>query len=173
MTRTLITLAVGAALGAAGAATYTHHRATATARAQAELQAAVLASYIERLDAAQERGDALTRELAAAVDQSHAMQKERDDALLRLTSGRECLSADAVRVLNRRATAVRVPEATSKPAENATARAATDPHQPAAASDRDLALWASDAQRRYAECAATLGALVGWHESEMQSGGMP
>ena len=116
--------------------------------------------------------DALTRELAAAVDQSNILQKERDDALSRLTTGRECLSGAAVGVLNRRASAVRVPTPTRQPAADPAARAATDPHQPAA-SDRDVAIWASDAQRRYAECAATLRALVGWHESEMQSGGMP
>lgn len=172
MTKTLTALAVGALIGATGAWAYSHHRSTAAARVEAERHAAVLKRHIEQLDAAQARGDALTRELAAAVDQSNILQKERDDALSRLTTGRECLSGAAVGVLNRRASAVRVPTPTRQPAADPAARAATDPHQPAA-SDRDVAIWASDAQRRYAECAATLRALVGWHESEMQSGGMP
>lgn len=71
----------------------TELRATQARASQAE---AALAET-ERLRAA---GDALTHRLAAAEAARATAYKERDDAILRATTGRPCLRGDALRVLD-------------------------------------------------------------------------
>lgn len=114
---------------------------------------------LTELQAAQARGDSLARALAAATDDSERMRKSRDEALRRVTTGRECLSADAVSVLNAGLAASdhkRLPEATSSAPAAVTAAPATD---------RDIAAWASDARARYAKCASRLNALIDFEET--------
>ena len=169
-------LCIGLAVGAGASHLWYTREREALARAQAERDASQTRQQAARLQAAQQRGDQLTHALAAAQSASADLQKERDDALRQVTAGRKCLSADAVGVLNRRPAAVPVSATPSQPAADATRAPAADPgqHRGAhAASDTDIARWAVDAQRRYADCAAQVNTLVEWHESDMQQGGMP
>lgn len=169
---TALAALAGLLVGAGLSWLYCSRAAEIDARHAAERHATELAERVLRLREAQRHGDTLTRQLAAATEAAQTLKEERDDALAKLTDGRKCLSGAAVSVLNRRPGAVPVPAAAGQPAAHAAGRAAADAGQPAA-SDRDVVRWATDAQRRYAECAATLNALVGWHEADMQQGGMP
>ena len=164
MNATALALLVGVAVGAGGTWLYCTRAAESEARQQAERHATELAARVLRLREAQTRGDALTRQLDAALNSNRRLREERDHALQNVTTGRECLGPAAVRVLNRRAAPVRVPTPAGQPAAAPAGHAATD---------RDVALWAGDAIRRYEECAARLTALIAWHETELQQGGMP
>ena len=124
-------------------------------RAQAELTERN-AKHLARV---WERGDELATNLAGQQTRINQLHQEHTHAIKRLTTGRACLSAELVGVLNNTqpATADRpdpLPTPTSGPA-------ATD--APAFATDADVGTWAATARRDYAECAARLGALIEWH----------
>ena len=106
-----------------------------------------------------ERGDELATSLASQQSRITKLHQEHTREIKRLTTGRACLSADLVRVLNNTQPAATdrpdaLPPPTSSPA-------ATD--APAFATDADVSTWAATARRDYAECAARLGALIEWH----------
>ena len=135
------------------------------AEVTAQRETATLRIQLARTAAAQARGDALMRDLDAALESNRSLRKERDRALAQVTTGRECLSADAVRLLNHPDhRAVSVPEPSGQ-------SAAADAG--GSASDRDVAAWAADVQQQYRECAERLNTLIEWHERDMQQGGMP
>lgn len=137
----------------AGAAELSAYRATV-----AEGQRQSAAAALKRLEAAQARGDALTLQLQQAEAQRLADNRGNADEIRRLTSGRACLSAGTVRLLNRGTArgadphAGPVPPAASEPA-------AADG---AAASDTDVALWADSARSQYDTCRGRLDALIDW-----------
>lgn len=107
---------------------------------------------------AQTRGDALTRQLAAATRAASRLRKERDDALQTATTGRVCLDAAALRVLDGApGLAVALPTA-------AGGAAAADG---AVATDTDVARWALGAGEQYEECRRRLDALIDFHTSEV------
>ena len=159
-----IPFAAGLILGAAVAGLIGASKVDRLKLAWTEAHAAELVLSLEQIKAAHQRGDEAAQRLGAALAENATLKTERDRALIDATAGRECLSADAVRVLNRGAGPVRVPAATGGPA-------ATDAG--GIATDTDIALWASDAHARYAECTRRLAALIQWHEGDMQAGGMP
>ena len=159
-----IPFAAGLILGAAVAGLIGASKVDRLKLAWTEAHAAELVLSLEQIKAAHQRGDEAAQRLGAALAENATLKTERDRALLDATAGRECLSAAAVRLLNRGAGPVRVPAATGGPA-------ATDAG--GIATDTDIALWASDAHARYAECARRLAALIEWHEGDMQQGGMP
>ena len=66
-----------------------------------QAHAAELAQSLEQIKAAHQRGDEAAKRLGAALAENVTLKSERDRALLDATAGRECLSAAAVRVLNR------------------------------------------------------------------------
>ena len=106
------------------------------------------------LQAAQVRGDVLTRDLLAREVLINRLSKEKRDALSRLTTGRPCLSADAVGVLNDQA--------------SAGAGMPTPPGSPAAtggvfATDADVGQWAAAARSAHDTCRSRLDALIDWH----------
>lgn len=106
-----------------------------------------------------ERGDSLATQLATQQTHITQLHQEHAHAIKRLTTGRACLSADLVRVLN-----TTDPAATDRPdalPPPTSSPAATD--APAFATDADVSTWAATARRDYAECAARLGALIEWH----------
>ena len=106
-----------------------------------------------------ERGDELANSLASQQSRITQLHQEHTHAIKRLTTGRACLSADLVRVLN-----TTDPAATDRPdalPPPTSSPAATD--APAFATDADVSTWAATARRDYAECAARLGALIEWH----------
>lgn len=74
----------------------------AAAERERTLQAeqAATREALERLQAAQTRGDTLSRQLAATIRETGRLRKERDDAISRTTTGRVCLDEPALRVLD-------------------------------------------------------------------------
>ena len=104
-----------------------------------------------RLQEAQQRGDALTIRLALldATRQTQAQETQRE--IKARTTGRPCLDAGTVRLLN--APAGLKPAALPTPASSAAAADA------AFASDTDVGLWAEQARRQYDTCRDRLQAV--------------
>jgi prophage endopeptidase len=112
-------------------------------------------SATQRLQAAQQRGDQLTLQLAERSRQVYGFMKEKRDALTNATSGRACLGAAALRVLDG-APGLRVaglPDAAGSAAAG-DGRVATD---------TDIGQWAIGAGAQYELCRERLGALIQWH----------
>lgn len=108
------------------------------------------------LYAAQQRGDALTLQLAAAGAAAHQITQERQHDVATVTTGRDCLGEPALRLLDGApGLSVRVPAAAGS------AAAAGGQH---VATDTQLTAWALDAGAQYADCARRLSALIAWHE---------
>lgn len=127
-------------------------RDAASAQAQfraAERQAAVL-------QLAQARGDALTHSLVRSQAQITTLQKDRYAALPAFTSGRACLSGDAVRLLNDEPAADSGPAVPPAPGSAAAAGGA-------AATDGDVGHWVATARAEHAVCRQRLDALIDWH----------
>lgn len=152
-----LTLAAGLLLG--GGAVHglngTHIAALEVAHADAQRAAAQAAA--ERLIAANARGDALTRSLAAAQAAADTLQDQLHAALQKATTGRACLGAPALRLLDR---AAGNPAPVPAPAGRAAAADAAD-----VATDTEVAQWAAGAYGQYAECARRLDALIQYHEA--------
>lgn len=158
----LLALAVGAGAGAWGG--YMLGRAPVlveladlrTTQAEtAKLQA--LASARE-LSKAQQRGDALTTRLVTRQAEIDQLRKSRHDAIAAFTSGRHCLSADAVRVLNDTAAAPGGSVDVPTPSGRADAAGGTF------ATDADVGHWAADARAQHEQCREQLDALIDWHQ---------
>ena len=106
------------------------------------------------LQSAQVRGDVLTRDLLTREAMINRLSKEKRDALSRLTTGRPCLSADAVGVLNGTTGAgAGVPTATGIPAAAGGGFA----------TDADVGQWAAAAIAAHDTCRHRLDALIDWH----------
>lgn len=106
------------------------------------------------LQAAQVRGDVLTRDLLAREALINRLSKEKRDAISRHTTGRPCLSADAVGVLNDQASdGAGVPQATGSTAATGGGFA----------SDSDVGQWAAAARAAHDTCRSRLDALIDWH----------
>ncbi len=157
-------IAVAALLALAGWGGYragvaTGERLAAEAREKArQAELANTHAALALLQAAQARGDVLTRDLSAATRAATRLRKERDDALSRVTTGRVCLDEPALRVLDA-APGLRVvlPDAAGRTTGADAGRAATDSH---------VAHWALDAGGQYDECRRRLDALIDWHKHE-------
>ena len=107
---------------------------------------------------AQQRGDALTRDLAAARATARQLTKERSRNVQTVTDGRVCLREPALRLLHGApGLSVHLPQPAGGTAGADAARVATDTH---------LAGWALDAGEHYAECAQRLDALIRWHSKK-------
>lgn len=166
---------VAAAVGAAGAASYVgnHYRAKIadyrTTQAREEAAAERLAR--ERLAEATTRGNTLSADLLRSEASIHQLQQEVSRAARSHTTGRECLSAAAVRVLNQPApTAADHVPAPSGRADAAGSPPATDPDIDSAApdgpraSDSDIAGWIADARAAYDLCRGRLDQLITYEE---------
>ena len=106
------------------------------------------------LQAAQVRSDVLTRDLLAREALINRISKEKRDALSRLTTGRPCLSADAVWVLNgTEGSGAGMPQATGIPAATGGGFA----------TDSDVGQWAAAAIAAHDTCRYRLDALIDWH----------
>lgn len=136
-----------------------------TKLAQAEQATTAREDDLRRLTDAQQRGDALTARLQERDAQLAQSTKEKTDALRRLTSGRACLGAAAVRVLNAATGGTaHLPEATTGAAATG-ATSAADSDQPGA-TDTDVAGWIGNAQQQHELCRARLDALIDFHQQE-------
>jgi prophage endopeptidase len=119
-------------------------------QAAADAQAA-----LQRLQEAQARGDALTAALEATRTQNNRLSQEKTRAFQNQSTGRACLSLDALRVLND-APGLSV---AGLPAPTSSAAAASEP----VATDTDLGTWAIAAGAQYQACSNQLSALIDWH----------
>lgn len=128
-------------------------------REHAEQSAQAVLDAGTRLIEATTRGDALQFRLAEAEAARDTALQETQHALRRVTTGRPCLDAAAVRLLNGAgslAPADAVPAAAGEPLR-------TDA---AAATDTDVALWAAHARRSYDACRGRLQAIGDFYQGE-------
>jgi hypothetical protein len=156
---------VAAALAGWAAWSWQGDRAAATLAAMKQQHATAQAELTERnakhLVRVWARGDDLAASLASQQIHINALHQEHARAIHRLTTGRPCLSAELVGVLNR----TDQPSPTDRPdplPTPATEPAAAD--ATAFATDADVSTWAATARSQYATCAARLDALIRWHE---------
>jgi hypothetical protein len=122
------------------------------------------------LQAEQLHSAGLRLRLSQQLTTINRLKDQRHAQAIRSTTGRACLSADTVRVLNTPAT-----ERAAAPADlPAAAPGADAAHAPGTAApaapaqsltDTDVAAWVADAQGRYATCAARLNTLLDWAAS--------
>lgn len=122
------------------------------------------------LYAAQQRGDALTLQLAAAGAAAHQITQERQHDVATVTTGRACLGEPALRLLDGApGLSVQLPAPTRRAADPHAAHAAPPADLASAittnvtATDAHVTTWALAAGAQYAECARRLDALIGWH----------
>lgn len=137
----------------------------ATEKSRAEAQAATLTD-------AQQRGDLLARQLNDLSNTLTLFAEEKNREISRLATGRRCLDADLVRVLNHSTPASQsggaVSEAAGQPVRTAAATAA-DPDDGRFATDADIAGWANTCRTRYDACRGRLDA-IGQFYGEPQDG---
>lgn len=137
-------------------------------RDQAELIAHARKADLQTLQLANARADQLTTRLATTQTQLDTTEREKAHALRQITTGRRCLDAGVVRVLNSPdATAagtagVPAPIGGAAAAGGATAAPGTEPlAEPV--TDTDVSLWIADAKRQHEICRARLDALIDYH----------
>lgn len=121
----------------------------------AKQQAAAEAAARQRLEAAIARGDSLSTHLAQTESALNKKTLEFSREIARLTTGRPCLGAAAVRLLNSAHDAAgSVSQTSGQP----------DAEDGSIATDTDIAEWVVNAQGQYEICRARLGALIDWWE---------
>jgi hypothetical protein len=126
----------------------------AEARAEAEK---AIADALQKVLEVERQGDAIAARLAAAEAERITISKEKDREIARLTTGRRCLDAGVVRLLNAPASG---PGLKLPPASGGIAFAAAAPATDTAyASDTDIALWTRHARDSYDTCRARIDAL--------------
>ena len=157
-TPTIALCAISAAISAAGAYQWQAYRYEAKLSDMrssiAESDKLRALSAATALQAAQVRSDILTRDLLTREAMINRLSKEKRDALSRLTTGRHCLSADAVGVLNGTTGAgAGMPQATGIPAATGGGFA----------TDIDVGQWAAAARAAHDTCRQRLDALIDWH----------
>ena len=167
----LATLAFAAGVALAGPLTWclgrlplqTELARMQTAQAQQQLRAA------QALQAVAARGDVLTSTLLSRQSQIDQLQRERRDAIQKVTTGRTCLDGAALRLLSG-APGLRVGGGAAPPGGAAAAGGATASAADIGASaqseristDTDVAGWALDAAGRFETCRNRLDALIDW-----------
>lgn len=124
------------------------------AEAQQKFRVAERAAQV--LQAASDRGDALSAKLAQSQTQIDQLTRSRRNEIAKVTTGRACLDGPALRLLDG-APGLRV----GGLAKTASGTAAADG---AAASDTDITGWALDAGAQYETCRNRLDALIDWAE---------
>lgn len=124
---------------------------------QAEIARNALAATV-RLEDAQKLNDKIAAELNDLRLARAKQDREKDNEIKRLTTGRRCLDAAVVSVLNGSTTASAgaVPEAGSEPLPG-TARFATD---------SDVGLWARACRSAYESCRADRAGIRQFYEGE-------
>ena len=153
-------LVAGYTLGARAAAK--QHRAEIAELHLRHENAARMAAEaaLARLHAAQARGEELAARVANEQAKRQTEAKEHQREIQRLTTGRACLNAGTVRLLNRAAA-----DANAAPSMPEAAGAIAASNAPAA-SDTDVAGWADRARREYEHCRSRLAALIDWHTGQ-------
>ena len=159
----IISLAIAAAVSALAAWTVQGWRMDAALadlrNSHTQAQAELTERNAKHLVRVWERGDELATSLN--IQQSHItkLHQEHTREINRLTTGRACLSAELVGVLNRTQPATTDgPDAMPAPTGSTASADAS-----AFATDADVGNWTASARQQYAECAARLGSLIEWH----------
>lgn len=121
-----------------------------------------------RLQAAQDKGDALTRKLAASAARNDQLAKEKAHEIEAATLGRACLSERALGVLNGSPgiTVASAPGGVPTPTRSAAAAdGTTAPHPDIErfSTDTHVGLWITQAGQQYETCRQRLDALIDWH----------
>lgn len=160
----VVSLAIGLGGGAFAAWKYTGARyaadlATRDAN-QSKADALALTAEADRLKKANARGDQLATDLAKTESALKTKTLELSNALRKTTTGRTCLAADTVRLLNDPAGAANAPGGMSTPTGNP---AAADG---AVATDTDVAGWIANAKERYEVCRTRLDKLIDFETAE-------
>lgn len=162
----LIGLVISLACAASGYWAGDHNRNNAwlATQAKAERQAK------EELQAAQARGNALSRTLLQQQEQIIQLKSEKLHALSQATTGRPCLNGPTLRLLDQApGLDVRgLPPATGRTLATGGAIAAPGGDDPvttdaAYSSDTQTARWIAEAAARFEVCRARLDALIEWH----------
>lgn len=127
---------------------------------------AALAEATVRYTAEVERSQELQRTLAVTRSRAAKLKREKEDAIRQYVSDRrQCLSADAVRVLNDQS---ENPGGVSNDAAATGTGTAGGTATGAAASEGDVARWVIDAREQYANCAAQVNAWVRWYQGTVR-----
>lgn len=154
---TLVASGIGYAIGNHMAKTDGNAALTKLQRDHANREAEAAEAALVRLQETQARGNALEARLAAEETNRQTQAQEHAREIKRLTTGRPCLNAGTVRLLNEPAIGLQAP---ALPAPASGAAAADAP----ASSDTDVAGWIDDARRQYDACQGRLDALIDWHQ---------
>jgi hypothetical protein len=117
---------------------------------------AALRRYVQ----AAQRADLLEGRLATSEAARLTQAEEHTREIKRLTTGRPCLNAGTVRLLNSSTGIwpVSLPETASRPAAE----------DAAAATDTDVAEWIDHAIRQYDTCRDRLGALIDYEQGDQE-----
>ncbi|MDR1889165.1 MAG: hypothetical protein LBQ81_07305 [Zoogloeaceae bacterium] len=126
----------------------------ALAKSEAEASARYITA-LEHVRAVEQDGHVAAAKQLAAEQTALNLKQERDDALRKLTTGKPCLAAAAVRLLN----------SAADPARLSAAAAGTADADTAFASDTDLALWANNARLQHDACRGRIDALRELYEA--------
>jgi hypothetical protein len=121
-------------------------------------------SALDHLQKAQARGDHLEIRLAKEEEARQTQEKYYAEEIKRLTKGRRCLDAPAVRLLNAAPGLPAGRQSVSAPAGRPAGQNA------GIASDTDVALWINAAKRQYETCRSRLDALIDWHGNPTERG---
>ena len=131
-------------------------------RSDAKWTAKVLAAEREATKLYQsevKRGNDLSARLAIAENNVQVNTVEKIRYVSKVTTGKSCLSADAVALINR------VSDMPNGNSEGDAARKPVAESPSASASDTDLATWAIEAHGYYDTCAARLNTLIDYEIS--------
>ena len=128
-------------------------------RDQASAVAAAERAIKEQLEGAIRLGDTLTDRLIKAEADVKKITQEKNLEIAKLTTGRACLGADVVGLLNQPTDAT-APGLKPVPQTPGLSLAAGG----SAATDHDVATWISNARREYDTCRARLNALIDFEE---------
>lgn len=120
---------------------------------QAQEKEAQAKQALQTIQEARQRGDALQVKLDRTEQQLALTTQEKHRALQQTTTGRACLNADTVRVLNDQA---------ARTGPTLLPQAASQPITPDArfTTDTDVANWISNTKQQYRLCQARLDALI-------------
>ena len=123
-----------------------------------------------RLTLAAHRNAEIAEKLSAAENRLITTEREKNDALKKLTTGRACLAAPAVRLLNGQPAGLQF-KATSLPAPQPQPL----PEDARFATDTDVGQWIAGCQRYYDTCRERIDALREFYDDERRgaSGSAP
>lgn len=127
---------------------------------------AALAEATTKYAAEVDRAQALQKTVAVTKAQVAKLRREKDEAIRKyVDERRQCLSADAVRLLNDQPAN---PGGVSNDAAASGSSTVGGTSTGTAASEGDVARWIIDAREQYANCASQVNAWVKWYQGRVK-----